>query len=132
MLDPLTLSTLASATVAFVTPLLGKALDKGVEEVGKAAAGSLLGRLKERLAPTPAKVALDDATQDPADPDNQAALRVQLKKALQADPALADFLQKWLDDGHQQAAALGLQQTATVTGSNNKTVQIHGSGNSVS
>lgn len=132
MIDPSTLASLASATVALIAPLVGKAFEKGAEEAAKGTAGLLVDRLKARLTGTPAKAALDDVAQQPADADTQAALRVQLKKAVEADPALADFLQKWLEDGHKQSAALGIQQTATVTGSNNKTVQISGSGNSVS
>ncbi|WP_295959961.1 hypothetical protein [Rhodoferax sp.] len=131
MLDPTVLSTLASATVALLAPLVGKAFEKGAEEAAKGTAGLLVERLKARLSGTRAKDALDDVAQQPQDTDSQAALRVQLKKAIEAEPALADFLQQWLEDGRKQAAALGIQQTATVTGDHNKTVQIAGSGNSV-
>lgn len=131
MIDPSTLTALASATVALLSPLVSKAFEKGAEEAGKGAAGLLVERLKARLNGTRAKDALDDVAQQPADADNQAALRVQLKKAVEAEPALADFLQQWLADGRQQAAALGIQQTATVTGDHNETVQIAGSGNAV-
>lgn len=131
MIDPTTLASLASATVALLAPLVGKAFEKGAEEAAKGTAGLLVERLKARLSSTRAKDALDDVTQQPADADSQAALRVQLKKAVEAEPALASFLQQWLDDGRQQAAALGIQQTATVTGDHNKAVQIAGSGNSV-
>ncbi|MEO5793767.1 MAG: hypothetical protein ABIP34_01710 [Rhodoferax sp.] len=132
MIDPATLTTLVSSTVALLSPLLAKAVDKGVEEVGKSAAGALLGKLKERLGGTPAQKPLEDLAALPDDPDNQADLRKQLKAAVQADPALVAFLQQWLEQGQQQAQALGIAQTANVTGNDNKTVQIAGSGNSVS
>ncbi|SDP83344.1 hypothetical protein SAMN05216303_107318 [Rhodoferax sp. OV413] len=131
MLDPSTLTTLASATVALLSPLIGKAFEKGAEEAGKGAAGLLVERLKTRLGSTRAKDALADVAQQPADADSQAALRVQLKKAVEAEPALADFLQQWLEEARKQAAVTGITQTATVTGNHNQTVQIAGSGNSV-
>ena len=132
MIDPATLTALASSTVALLSPLLAKAVDKGAEEVGKSAAGALLAKLKERLGGTPAQKPLEDLAALPEDPDNQADLRKQLKAAVQADPALVAFLQQWLEQGQQQAPTLGITQTANVTGNNNKTVQIAGSGNSVS
>lgn len=136
MIDPATLSALVSSTVALLSPLLSKvmdkAVDKGAEELGKSAMGALLDKFKQRLGGTPAEKPLQDLAQQPEDADNQADLRKQLKAAVQADPALAAFLQQWLEQGSQQAQALGITQTATVTGNDNKTVQIAGSGNSVS
>ncbi|MEO5794872.1 MAG: hypothetical protein ABIP34_07605 [Rhodoferax sp.] len=132
MIDPATLTALVSSTVALLSPLFAKAIDKGVEEIGKSAAGALLTKLKERLGGTPAQKPLEDLAALPEDPDNQADLRKQLKAAVQADPALVAFLQQWLEQGQQQAPTLGITQTANVTGNNNKTVQIAGSGNSVS
>ena len=135
MLDPTVLSTLISATVAMLSPLLGKAVEKAAEEAGKqvgqGTAGLLVERLKARLSSTRAKDALADVTQQPTDADSQTVLRVHLKKAVEADPALADFLQQWLDDARKQAPDTGITQTATVTGDNNFTVQITGSGNAV-
>lgn len=42
MIDPATLSALVSSTVALLSPLLAKAVDKGAEELGKSAMGALL------------------------------------------------------------------------------------------
>ena len=136
MIDPTTLSALVSSTVALLSPLLSKALDKavdtGAEALGKSAVGALLDKLKQRLSGTPAEKPLADLAKQPEEADNQADLRKQLKAAVQADPALAAFLQQWLAQGTQQAQALGVTLTATVTGNDNKVVQISGSGNSVS
>ncbi|MEO6853405.1 MAG: hypothetical protein ABI410_16355, partial [Rhodoferax sp.] len=63
MLDPTVLSTLISATVAMLSPLLGKAVEKAAEEAGKGTAGLLVERLKARLSSTRAKDALADVTE---------------------------------------------------------------------
>jgi hypothetical protein len=132
MIDPATLSALVSSTVALLSPLLAKAVDKGAEELGKSAMGALLDKFKQRLGGTPAEKPLQDLAKQPEDADNQADLRKQLKAAVQADPALAAFLQQWLEQGSQQAQAQGITLTTTVTGNDNSTVVVHGSNNSVS
>jgi hypothetical protein len=128
-MDVATLTALATSAVAALSPLLQKALEKGVEEISKCSAGAMFNKLKERLTHTGAKEALTDLTKQPADPDTQGALRIQLRKALEADPALVEMLKPLL------AAAQGetnITQTANVTGDHNKTIQIVGSGNSLS
>lgn len=130
MIDPATLSALVSSTVALLSPLLAKAVDKGAEELGKSAMGALLDKFKQRLGGTPAEKPLQDLAKQPEDADNQADLRKQLKAAVQADPALAAFLQQWLEQGSQQAQGITLM--TTVTGNDNSTVVVHGSNNSVS
>ncbi len=104
---------LAASTVALLIPLLGKALDKGVEEVGKAAATGILRKLKDKLGHAGAKEALEDLSSQPTDADTQAALRRQLVKAMEADPAM------------------GISQTANAQGDNNTVMQISGSGNAI-
>ena len=81
MLDATTLQTLAAGTVALLSSLLGKTLEKGAEEIGKSAVGTIFDNLKNRLKHDGAKEALNDLAQRPSDGDLQAALRMQLKKA---------------------------------------------------
>jgi hypothetical protein len=128
MLDPTTLATLASSTVAVIVPLLQKALEKGAEEMGKSAASGLLAKLKERLTRGDAKEALDDLANAPADTAAQGALNMRLRKALTADPDLVVFLKQWVEESRSIA---GISQTVNVHGNDNKVTQITGSGNQV-
>lgn len=128
MLDPTTISALATNAMALLTPLLIKATEGAAEEVGKSTVSSLLAKLKQRLIHPSAQEALDDLAQQPVDSAAQGALTMQLRKALAADPGLEEFFKEWMKDA---APAAGITQTATVQGNQNKTVQIAGSGNSV-
>ncbi len=128
MIDIATLIALATSAVAILAPLLQKAVEKGAEEVGKSAVSALLDKIKTRLTHAGAKEAFDDLAQQPADPAAQGALSMQLRKALEADPALAAFLKQWIDESKLQAA---VSQTANLHGNDNKTIQISGSGNTV-
>lgn len=127
MLDPATLTALAATAVSALVPLLQKAIDKGAETLGEQTVGKLFDGLKARLTSPSGKEALDDVAQKPDDPDRQAALRVQVKKALEADPAFAATLQGWLAEAGVSPAA-GVVQTATVSGGSTS-VQTAGSGN---
>ncbi|MET3133898.1 hypothetical protein AAKU55_004191 [Oxalobacteraceae bacterium GrIS 1.11] len=131
MLDPIAISALATSVVSVLSPLLHKALDKGVEELGKSTAGSLFEKLKLRLSHAGAGEALDDLGKQPDDADTQAALRLQLKKALASEAELAADLQKWIMEAKDECHMASVVQQANVTGDNSKVVQIHGSGNSV-
>ena len=128
MLDLATLSAIAASAVTVLTPLLGKAAQKGAEELGKGAVTSLLDKLKQRLGHAGAKEALDELARQPSDGDAQGALRLQLRKAMEQDPELVAFLQDW---AKESAPAAGVSQVANVTGHQNQTVQISGSGNRV-
>jgi|CXWL01.1.fsa_nt_gi hypothetical protein len=129
MIDIATLTALATSAVAVLSPLLQKALEKGVEEIGKSSAGALFNKLKERLNHSGAKEALADLAKQPADPDAQGALRIQLRKALEADPALVETLKLLVDAGKSETNA---NQTTNTKGDHNRTIQIVGFGNSVS
>ncbi|TXT41702.1 MAG: hypothetical protein FD135_29 [Comamonadaceae bacterium] len=122
---------LAASAVALLTPLLGKAVDKGVEEVGKAAATGILGKLKDKLSHAGAKEALEDLSKQPTDADTQAALRRQLVKAMEADPVMGEFVKTWLGEATPQAAEIGINQTANAQGYNNTVIQISGSANAI-
>ena len=131
MLDPATLSLIASA-VAALSPLLGKAVDKAAEKIGELTITSLVDKFKNRV-PEPAKEAINDLVQNPSDADQQATLRTQLKKAVQADPELATFLKEWLAEAQPVAkAAGGVSQTVNLNGNDNIITQIAGgSGNNI-
>ena len=74
--------------------------------------------------------ALADLEKQPKDADNQAALRVQLKKALEADPAFRAELATLVDEIKAKGGDR-IIQIANVTGDQNVTTQIAGSGNVV-
>jgi hypothetical protein len=131
MLDLAAISALTASAVSMLAPLLQKALEKGTEELGKSTAMSLLEKLKRRLKHSGAEEALHDLGEQPADADSQATLRSQLKKAIALDPELAVDLQKWMSEAKAAVENSGVVQEANVSGNDNKTIQIHGSGNSV-
>jgi hypothetical protein len=99
-MDPI--SSLAATAVAALAPYLAKAAEKFAEETGKAAAdkiGVLYQALKTRFENKPAAgEALADLEANPNDDDSKAALRRQLTKQMEADPAFKDTVQKLLDD----------------------------------
>ncbi len=93
-------SVLAKDVAAFLTPFLPyllkageKAAEKAGEKMGAGAwerARTLWGTLRPKVEARPAaQEAVQDVAQSPADPDAQAALRLQLKKILAEDPTLA-------------------------------------------
>ncbi len=114
-MDPTALGTLAASIVAVLSPYLTKAGEEFAKEAGKAAGskiGALYQAIKARLQHHPtANEALAELEKAPDDEDTRAALRVQLKKVMAADPAFADGLQKLVDDiGHDQPSATFLTQ----------------------
>jgi hypothetical protein len=121
MIDP---ATLALTVFNFLLPHLdyirGKVADAALTESGKA----LVSVLKDKwLAHSEtAKTAVADAAENPTDPENREAVVTQLRKALKSDP---DFAQ----EVSRLATAAGVQ--LTITGDNNKTAVIQGSGNIV-
>jgi hypothetical protein len=130
MLDPTTLSALAATAVTALVPLLKTAAEKGAEKLGENAATRLFDGLKAKLASAPAKEALDDAARNPDDADVQAALRMQVRKALEADPKFAATLRGWLAETGAPVGG-GTVQTATASGDFSSVVQIHGNRNTV-
>jgi hypothetical protein len=128
-MDPV---TLAGSAVALVAPYLvegGKELAKKVgAEVGDRIV-TLYDRVKAKLTGGGAE-ALADLEKQPKDADNQAALRVQLKKALEADPTFREELEKLVGEIREKGGDR-ISQIANVTGDQNVTTQIVGSGNVV-
>ncbi|MEZ5931283.1 MAG: hypothetical protein R3F54_04930 [Alphaproteobacteria bacterium] len=121
-------ATLAGSAVAILSPYLVKGSEAFAQKVGGAAfAGveKLYGLVREKLA---GQVEALEAA--PADEDEQTLLRIQLKKALEADPAFAAELQAPVEDVKAKGGA-PVTQILTITGDNNKGAQISGSGNTV-
>ena len=120
---------LAGQVVAILAPFLPylvaagqKVADGAVKELeGKA--GQVAQALWERLNPrVEAKPAAQEAVQDvaasPDDQDAQASLRVQVRKLLSDEPALAEELARVLEE-HQQTGAI-----TNVTASGDRSVAL--------
>jgi len=118
-MDPV---SLAAAAVAVLSPYLVE----GGKEAAKTAAKDLYTWLKDKLTGRAAE-ALDDLEKAPASEDNQADLRKQLAKALEADPQLREELRRLLPEA---SAAGGTTQTIDQSGSSNaRAAQVHGDRN---
>jgi hypothetical protein len=128
MLDIVTASSIAASTVTVLVSLLQKAIEKGAEKFGESSGKLLLDKLKSHLSHGGAKEALEDLSSDPADTDAQGALKMQLRKALQTDPALEAFLKQW---SAESGSEVGISQVVNTYGNENRTTQITGSGNTV-
>lgn len=122
------IALLATSAVAALVPLLIKATEKGIEKAGEQVSITLFDALKKRFSSPAAKESLDVLARMPADADAQAALRLQLRMAMEADPSLAGSLQEVLG---KHAGAGATTQMATVTGNQNSVNQIVGSNNTV-
>ncbi len=105
--------TLAQQIVPFLAPYLPHLLKAAAEESGKRLTGAAWEKaqaLWERLRGKDEVVkAAAAVVEDPADPDTEAALRLQLKKALRDDPALAAAVARLWD----AAQAAGVNVTAS-------------------
>ena len=118
---------ITAAAVALVAPYLVKMGEAAAGKVGQAsveAAGKLLGWMRAKLSGR-AREALDDLEKSPDNADNQADLRKQLAKALEADPALAEELRALIPPEAMAAGAM----TQNVSGAGAKAAQVRGSGN---
>ena len=119
MPEPVTAAALASAAVSIVAPYLAELAKSGagkLGEVGAAGVGKLWGRLTARLTGSGAEAA-EDARKNPDDPDAQGALRLQLRKALEADPEFrAEIAALVAESGGGGSTAT---QTATQIGDGN-------------
>lgn len=127
-MDPTMIQTIASGVIVTLTPALAKAISAAAgpirttgEELAKAlgqAAGeqatALMKAISRKFEGHPAaEEAVADLVQAPEDEDAQAALRHQLKKALQADEAFAQELRQLLQ---VEEPAPGTGPTVTASG----------------
>ena len=114
--------------VAGVALLATKAMEKVGGEMGGRLV-TLFDTVRGKLTGSGA-AALDDLEKKPEDVDRQAALRVQLRKALAADPAFQAELAALVEEIKTKGGDR-IIQSAKVTGDRNVTTQITGSGNVV-
>ena len=109
---------LIGQAVTYTAGLLGKAAGKVADKLGGAIGNKLLSLLRGNPK---TREALDDLGAAPGDEDLQAALRVQLKKAVREDDALREELAAIMGEAVQ--AGWTVTQTATVTGDGNVVIQ---------
>lgn len=128
MPEPVSAAALASAAVAILSPYLAELAKSGAGKLGEVTAGGvgkLWARLAARLTGSGAEAA-EDARQHPDDPDAQAALRLQLRKAFEADPDFrAEVAALVAETG---SAAPDVRQSATLIGDGTQ-IQTSGDGN---
>jgi hypothetical protein len=96
-MDP---GTIAAGVVAFLSPYLVEAGKSAAKKGGEALMTALERRFKDKPVP---ETALEDLKADPQDPDNQAALRKELKKSLAADADFLAELAKLLEEAQVEA-----------------------------
>jgi hypothetical protein len=103
------LAVVGAQVKAQATEAATAAAEAGVRRYGAAAwerLQALWGTLRGRVTDTPAAhEAFDDAIATPDDPDALAALRMRIRKLLEADPDLALAVASWLD-GVRSASTL--------------------------
>ncbi len=109
---------LIGQAVSYAAGLLGKAAGTAADKLGGAIGSKLLSLLGRNPK---TREALDELGAGPDDGDLQAALRVQLKKAVREDAALRDELAAIMAEAVQ--AGWRVTQTATVTGDSNVVIQ---------
>jgi hypothetical protein len=122
MVAEIALGALVAAAIKLVAE--GAAKKTGEETAG--AGFRLLGWMREKLTGR-AKEALDDVEKDPSSADNQADLRKQLTKWLEAHPQLLSEFRSLVPANEQSAA----QQSMNQIGDNNKAAQVGGQQNTV-
>ena len=108
-MDPV---SIAAAVVSFLAPYLAEGGKAAAKKAGEALMAALERRFKGQPA---AKEAVADMKATPQDPDAQATLRHQLKKALAADPEFLAELARLLEEAKVEAPAAGFR--AEVRGS---------------
>ncbi len=109
---------LIGQAVTYAAGLLGKAAGKAADKLGGAIGSKLLSLLRGNPK---TRDALDELGAEPGDGDLQAALRVQLRKAVREDDALREELAAVMQEAVQ--AGWSVTQTATVTGDDNVVIQ---------
>jgi hypothetical protein len=102
------LSTLATAATAFLSPYLVKAGEKAAETVGEKlpeVAGKVWNAIMATFKGKPAaEEASKDLVANPEDEDNRAAFHKELRKVLEADPALAIELTRLLEKAQRESS----------------------------
>jgi len=108
-MDPLTVSTLAATAVSF----LGKFLSHATEGAASKAGETVFEAIKAKCLSDKSKTeTLEDFAREPGDEDLAAALRVQLRKLLQADEQLAAQISELLKAQGAGSTVNNVTQTA--------------------
>lgn len=129
---PEPLSVLATTAVALVAPYLTEAGKGAANKVGETAAGGIISlwqRARGRLTDAGAAAKVEKFEAAPDDERRRTILAGELEEVLEADASFAEELRRLVVELQPQTAAT---QSASIAGNNNNTVQIQGSGNSVS
>jgi hypothetical protein len=123
-MDP---ATLATAVLAVLTPYFVKAGEKLAENVIGSLpeqAGKLWTALVKKFKGKPAaEEAMADLAKKPDDEDNQAAVRKQIKKAIEEEPDLLPALAELLENARKEAVSI---QGSAVAGNGGIAVNIGG------
>ena len=121
---------LAAAAATFVGV---KAAGKTAETIGTEVGNRLIklyDTVKAKLTGAAAQEALTDFEAKPEDTRAKGALELQIEKAIEADPGFGKTLAALVEEIKAKGGD-ALVQTANVTGDENVTTQIAGSGNVV-
>ncbi|MBC7242544.1 MAG: hypothetical protein H5T60_08875 [Anaerolineae bacterium] len=93
-MDPQAIAQLADQVVKALQPVILSFFQSAAVEAGRRAAGAAWESLAELWEKLRSRSRVEEAAQElagrPDDPDAQAALRLAVRKALEADPALAE------------------------------------------
>jgi hypothetical protein len=125
--NPMDPATLAATVLAVLTPYFIKAGEKLAENVIGSLpeqAGKLWTTLVNKFKGKPAaEEAMADLVKNPDDEDNQAAMRKQIKKAIEEEPDLLPALAALLEKARTEAGAI---QGSAVAGDSGTAVNVHG------
>ena len=93
------LATTIASILGPSIPFVVKGGEAAAAELSKKVVGSLWGLLKPKMDATPAlATAITGVERHPGDPDYLAALRVQIREVLEADPNLVARVRPLLED----------------------------------
>lgn len=108
-MDPLTVSSVAAAAVSFLSKFLSHATEGAATKAGE----TLFETIRSQCLADKSKAeTLEDFAREPGDQDLAAALRVQLKKLLQADEQLATQIEELLRTQGAASTVNTVTQTA--------------------
>ena len=121
-MDP---ATLAATALTVLTPYLAKAGGAVAGKIGEVLpeqAGKLWTAINAKFAGRPAaEEAVKDLSHDPADEDNQAALRKELRKALSEDAQFMADLGPLLENARKESI-----QNSVIAGENGTAINVGG------
>ena len=126
-MDP---TTLATAAVALLAPYLVKAGESLAGKIGETlpeSAGKLWKAIADKFkGNAAAEVAAKDVAADPADEDNVAAFRKELKKALKDDAAFAAEIERLLKKAQESSSTIIAAEGGAVAGPGGTAIGIKG------